>query len=223
MGYYGGYYFGYGQSTASVERRHRLPHPERELRAEDRDSWPTVAPRPSTTTSIAEPGLPRPAQSGQAGRFRAGAFAARLCIGAPSTRPAWWRTPWRRRVSTSATASRLAATVDAQTQATLYQYANYAQRWERQAGRGTPRTPSTSPAHSREPGPPPTANACLLTRDDVYATKQVDTYWQWVDNVSLNLLRAVTVNGKPGAERLDTRTFGDVSPGRWSTTATGST
>jgi hypothetical protein len=30
--------------------------------------------------------------------------------------------------------------------------------------------------------------------------------------VSLNLLRVVTVNGKLGAERLDARSFGDVSP-----------
>jgi hypothetical protein len=108
--------------------------------------------------------------------------------------------------------NQIGTSVDAQTQQTLYQYASYAQRWERKNGAWSTDSAINIPGFLTRTWAAANGERLLLTRDDVYASKQVDTNWQWTDNVSLNLLRVVTAGGKLAAERLDAQTFSDVSP-----------
>jgi hypothetical protein len=102
--------------------------------------------------------------------------------------------------------------VDPTSQATLYQYGGYVQRWERKNGAWQTEDAINIPGSLTRTWAATNGERLLLTRDDVYSTQKVDTYWQWMDNVSLNLLRVVTVGGKSGAELLDTRSLSNVSP-----------
>ena len=108
--------------------------------------------------------------------------------------------------------ARVGSSQDAQTQQTIYRYASYAQRWERSNGTWKVESAINLPGALTRTWAGASGDRMFLTRDDVFGTKQVDSYWNWFDNVSLNLLRQVTVNGRLGAQRLDLRTFADVTP-----------
>jgi len=211
MGYYGGYYFGYGQSTTAVteglafliQNANYVPKT-----VTSSDGGTTTAYSYVYTQNLAFLDLRNPAKPAISevalslpGATQGTVDSANLVADAmaPSGLYISYRTL-------------LGSTVDDQTKATLYQYANYAQRWDRRNGAWHTEDAINIPGSLTRTWGSANGERLLLTRDDVYITKQVDTYWQWVDNVSLNLLRAVVVNGKSGAERLDARTFGDVSP-----------
>jgi hypothetical protein len=108
--------------------------------------------------------------------------------------------------------SRIGSTIDAVTQQTLYRYASYAQRWVRSHGAWTTEPAVNIPGTLARTWAGASGERRFLTRDDVYGYQQVDSGYQWYANVTLNLLRQITVGDKPAAERLDVRTFDQVSP-----------
>jgi hypothetical protein len=211
MGYYGGYYFGYGQSLASVNEGIAF------LIQGGSYSPKTVTLSDGTTTTqydwvysqnlafldLRDPTKPSVSEMALALPNSTPGSINSANLVADSMAPSGFYISYRVSIGN---------TVDAQTQATIYRHANYAQRWERKSGAWHTEDAINIPGSLTRTWAAANGERLLLTRDDVYATKQVDTYWQWVDNVSLNLLRAVVVNGKPGAERLDAKTFSDVSP-----------
>jgi hypothetical protein len=211
MGYYGGYYFGYGQSLASVDEGIAFL-----IQGGNSVSKTVQLADGSTTTQydwvytqnlafidLRDPTQPAVSEMTLALPNSTPASINTASLVADGMAPSGFYISYR--VS-------LGSSVDAQTQATLYQYANYAQRWARSNGAWVTEDAINIPGSLTRTWAAANGERLLLTRDDVYSTKQVDTYWQWVDTVSLNFLRAVTVNGKAGAERLDARSFGDVSP-----------
>jgi hypothetical protein len=107
---------------------------------------------------------------------------------------------------------RIGSLQDPETQQTLYQYASYAQRWQRSGGAWSTEDAINIPGFLTRTWAAANGDRMFLTRDDVFGTKKVDTYWQYYDNVTLNLLRQVTMLGKPAAQRLDVRTFEEASP-----------
>jgi hypothetical protein len=211
MGYYGGYYFGYGQSTASVSEglafliQSASYQPQTVQTADGgtatqysyvyKQNLAFLDLRDPTSPSVSEIELSLPGS--------ASGLAASANLVADTMAPSGFYISYRVQIG---------STVDATTQATLYTYANYAQRWERRSGSWITEDAINIPGSLTRTWAAANGERLLLTRDDVYRTKQVDTYWQWVDDVSLNLLRVVVVGGKTGAERLDARTFSDVSP-----------
>jgi hypothetical protein len=108
--------------------------------------------------------------------------------------------------------ARIGSTIDAVTQQTLYRYASYAQRWVRNQGAWTTEPAVNIPGALARTWAGASGERMFLTRDDVYGYKQVDTGYEWYANVTLNLLRQITVGDKPAAERLDLRIFDQVSP-----------
>jgi hypothetical protein len=211
VGYYGGYYFGYGQSVASVDEgiAFLIQGGNSVPKTVKTDGGTTTEYDWVTTQNLAFLDLRDPTKPAVS------EMALTLPNSAPDTidsaslvtdsmAPSGFYISYRVSISSS---------VDAQTNATLYKYANYAQRWERSNGAWLTEAAINIPGSLTRTWAATNGERLLLTRDDVYSSKQVDTYWQWVDTVSLNLLHVVTVNGKTGAERLDTRAFGDVSPG----------
>jgi hypothetical protein len=211
MGYYGGYYFSYGQSTASVSDGiafliQNATYAPKTVTLSDGSittQYDNVYSQNLAFLDLRNPAKPAISEQSLSlpGAMSGSVDSASLV--ADSMAPTGLYISYRTRIDSS---------VDAQTQATLYRYANYAQRWERRNGAWHADDAINIPGSLTRTWAAANGERLLLTRDDVYASKQVDTYWQWVDNVSLNLLRAVIVNGKPGAERLDMQTFGDVSP-----------
>jgi hypothetical protein len=210
VGYYGGYYFGYGQSLASVDEgiAFLIQGGNYVPKTVTSDGGATTEYDWVYTQNLAFLDLRDPTKPA----------VSEMALALPGSTPATINSASLVADSMASSAFyisyrvSLGSTVDAQTQATLYQYASYAQRWERSNGAWQTEDAINIPGSLTRTWAAANGERLLLTRDDVYGTKQVDTYWQWIDNVSLNLLRAVTVNGKTGAERLDVKTFGDVSP-----------
>ena len=211
MGYYGGYYFGYGQSLASVDEGiafliqggNSVPKTVKLADGTTTTQYDWVYTQNLAFIDLRDPTQPAVSEMTLALPNSTPASINTASLVADSMAPSGFYISYR--VS-------LGSSVDAQTQATLYQYANYAQRWARSNGAWVTEDAINIPGSLTRTWAAANGERLLLTRDDVYSTQQVDTYWQWVDTVSLNLLRAVTVNGKAGAERLDARSFGDVSP-----------
>jgi hypothetical protein len=210
VGYYGGYYFGYGQSLASIDEGIAFL-------IQGGNSVPkTVKADAGTTTEydwvytqnlafldLRDPTKPAVSEMALTLPNSAPDTINSASLVSDSMAPSGFYISYRVSMSSS---------VDPQTQATLYRYANYAQRWERSNGAWLTEAAINIPGSLTRTWGATNGERLLLTRDDVYSSKQVDTYWQWVDTVSLNLLRVVEVNGKTGAERLDSRSFSDVSP-----------
>jgi hypothetical protein len=102
---------------------------------------------------------------------------------------------------------------DPVSQATLYNYAGYIQQWTRKNGAWQTGSAINIPGSLTRTWGAATGERLLLTRDDTYSTKQTaNNYWQWTDTVNLKLLRPIDVNGKAGAEVLDSKALTDVSP-----------
>jgi hypothetical protein len=211
MGYYGGYYFSYGQSTASVSDGiafllQNATYAPKTVTLSDGSTttqYNYVYSQNLAFLDLRNPAKPAISEVALTLPGPTSGSVDSASLVADSVAPTGFYISYRMLLGSS---------VDAQTQATLYQYASYAQRWERRSGAWHTEDAINIPGSLTRTWAAANGERLLLTRDDVYASQQVDTYWQWVDNVSLNLLRAVTVNGKPGAERLDTQTFSDVSP-----------
>jgi hypothetical protein len=211
MGYYGGYYFSYGQSTASVSEGiaflvQNATYAPKTVKLSDGSTSTQYSAVYSQNLAFLDLRNPTKPAISELALALPGATAGSVdsaSLVADAMAPAGFYISYR---------TLLGSSVDAQTQATLYQYANYAQRWERRSGAWLTETAINIPGSLARTWAAANGERLLLTRDDVYTSKLVDTYWQWVNNVSLNLLREVTVNGKPAAERLDTRPFGEVSP-----------
>ena len=106
----------------------------------------------------------------------------------------------------------IGSTQDTQSQQMLYQYANYAQRWQRTNGAWLTESAINIPGFLTRTWAAANGDRLLLIREDKCESRQVNSYWQWLDTVNLNLLRVVAVNGKSGALRLDTHAFIDLSP-----------
>jgi hypothetical protein len=106
----------------------------------------------------------------------------------------------------------LSSEQDPQTQTTIYTWANYAQRWQRKNGGWSTDAAINIPGQLARTWAGSDGSRMFLTRDDVYTSKQQDSYWEWVDTVTLKLLQAVTSNGKSGAVVLDSMAFSDMTP-----------
>ena len=211
MGYYGGYYFNYGQSLASVDEGIAFL-----IQSATYVPKSVTLPDGGTTTgydyvykqNLAFLDLRNPANPSVSevtlalpGTGTGPVDSASLV--ADTMAPSGFFITYRVRIGSKQ---------DATTQATLYQYANYAQRWERKDGSWRTEDAINIPGFLTRTWAAANEERLLLTRDDVYSSQQVDTYWEWIDNVNLNLLRSVTVGGKPGAQLLDTRSLSNVSP-----------
>ncbi len=211
MGYWGGYYFGYYQSLAQVSDGIAF------LVQSGNYVTKTVQLSDGSTTTQSEwivkynlafldlrdPAKPVVSEQTLTFPNAAGRPIASAGLVADGMSPSGFYLTYR---------VQLGSTQDAQTQQTLYQYASYAQRWVRGNGAWTTEPAINIPGALARTWAGASGERMFLTRDDVYGTKQVDTYWEWYDNVSLNLLHQVTVNGKLGVERLDVRSFDEVSP-----------
>jgi hypothetical protein len=108
--------------------------------------------------------------------------------------------------------ARTGSTQDAETKETVNTYASYVQRWQRGNGSWQTESPVNLPGNLVRTWAGSGGQRMFLTRDDTYVSKQVDSYWQWFDNVNLKLLQQVEVGGKVGAQLLDTRLFEETSP-----------
>jgi len=210
IGYYGGYYFGYGQSLASVDEgiAFLIQGGNYVEKTDTSDGgttsqWDWVSTQNLAFLDLRDPTQPAVSEQALALPNSTPTSINSASLVADTMAPSGFYISYR--VS-------IGSTVDSLTKATLYQYASYAQRWARSNGTWVTEDAINIPGSLTRTWAAESGERLMLTRDDVYASKPVDTYWQWIDNVSLNLLRVVTVNGKLGAERLDTRTFGDVSP-----------
>jgi len=211
MGYYGGYYFGYYQSSATVDEG--LAFLVQNVNYVTK-TVPVVG--GGTTTqydyvykyNLAFLDLRNPAKPGVSEvpvvfpNAAVGPIDSATLV-ADGMSPSAFYIAYR---------ARIGSTVDAQTQQTINQYANYAQRWVRTNGGWKTESPINIPGTLARTWAGASGERMFLTRDDVYGTKQVDSYWQWYDNVSLNLLRQIDVAGRSVAERLVTRSFDEVSP-----------
>jgi hypothetical protein len=211
MGYYGGYYFSYGQSTASVSDGiafllQNATYAPKTVTLSDGSTttqYNYVYSQNLAFLDLRNPAKPAISEVALTLPGPTSGSVDSASLVADSMAATGFYISYRMLLGSS---------VDAQTQATLYQYASYAQRWERRSGAWHTEDAINIPGSLTRTWAAANGERLLLTRDDIYSTKQVDSYWQWVDNISLNLLRAVMVNGKPGAERLDTQTLSDVSP-----------
>jgi hypothetical protein len=212
MGYYGGYYFGYGQSLASVDEGiafliqggNYVPKTVTSADGGTTTDYDWVYMQNLAFLDLRDPTKPSISEMALTLPHATATSINTASLVSDSMTPAGFYISYQVSIGSS---------IDPQTQATLYQYANYAQRWERSNGSWVTEEAINIPGSLTRTWASDSGERLLLTRDDVYGNKQLDTYWQWVDNVSLNLLRVVTVNGKSGAERLGTPlSFGDVSP-----------
>jgi hypothetical protein len=211
MGYFGGYYYGYYQSVASVDEGiafliQNVNYVTKTVKLPDggtttqydwnyRYNLAFLDLRDPAKPAVSERALSLPGTTVET--------MDSASLVADAMAPSGFYITYR---------AHIGSTKDAQTQQTLYQYANYAQRWQRSNGSWQTESAVNIPGALTRTWAGGSGERMFLTRDDVYSSKQVDTYWEWVDNVSLNLLRQVTVGGKLGAERLDARSFDDVSP-----------
>jgi hypothetical protein len=102
---------------------------------------------------------------------------------------------------------------DQVTQGMLYSYANYAQRWQRKSGAWAVESAVNVPGPLVRTWGGAGGQRLFLTRDDLYSSRPLgDGGWQWIDTVTLNLLKAETGAGKSRAARLATRSFADMTP-----------
>ena len=211
LAYYGGYYFGYAQSLASVgegiafliQSGNYVPQTVQLTDGGTTTQYTYVYKQSLAFLDLRNPAAPVVSEVELSLPGSASGRMDSASLVADSISPSGFYISYRVQIG---------STVDATSQATLYTYANYAQRWERRSGAWLTEDAINIPGSLTRTWAAANGERLLLTRDDVYSTKQVDTYWEWIDNVSLNLLRAVTVGGLPGAELLDSRTFSDVSP-----------
>jgi hypothetical protein len=211
MSFYGGYYFGYGQSLASVDEgvafliqgstytpktvsaNGGMPVTEYEWTYKQslafldlrNPSAPSISEIPLTLSNSAD----QPVDSAN--------------LVADSMAPSGFYLAYRMRIGSEK---------DAQTQSTIYTYASYAQRWERKNGAWVTEPAINLPGTLTRTWAASNGERLFLTRDDVYTSKQVDTYWQWIGTVTLNLLRAVMVGTQPAAQLLDRHEFVNLSP-----------
>ncbi len=106
----------------------------------------------------------------------------------------------------------IGSSVDPTTQIPLYQYANYAQRWQRTGGTWVTDPAINIPGTLVRSWAGSDGLRRFLTRDDQYTSRQTNGYWQWLDTVTLNLLRVQDIGGAPGALLLDSAAFSDMTP-----------
>ncbi|HEX7500771.1 MAG TPA: hypothetical protein VF524_10785, partial [Polyangia bacterium] len=211
MGYYGGYYFGYGQSLASVndgiafliQSGNYVPQTVQTADGGTSTQYTYVSKQNLAFLDLRNPAAPGVSELALSLPGSASGPVDSASLVADTMAPTGFYISYRVQIGSS---------VDATSQATLYLYANYAQRWERSSEAWRTEDAINIPGSLTRTWAAANGERLFLTRDDVYSSKQVDNYWEWVDNVKLNLLRAVVVGGKTGAERLDTRSFSDVSP-----------
>jgi hypothetical protein len=107
---------------------------------------------------------------------------------------------------------RTGSSQDPESKETLYQYASFAQRWQRTNGAWQTEPAVNIPGALARTWAGGSGERLFLTRDDLYTSRKVDSYWQWFDTVTLKLLRQVETGGKLAAEVLDVRKFEDSSP-----------
>jgi hypothetical protein len=201
MGYYGGYYFNYYQSTASIAEgiAFLLQSTDYTTRTVQTDAGTTVQYDWRSKFNLAFLDLRDPAKPSVSERTlslpntSSGSLDSASLV-PDSMAPAGFYISYRVRIGSFE---------DAQTKSTLYRYANYVQRWERSKGEWLTEGAINIPGALTRTWAGAAGERVFLTRDDVYTSQQVDSYWQWTDTVTLNLLRQVTVDGKVGAERMD--------------------
>ncbi|MBN2574002.1 MAG: beta-propeller domain-containing protein [Deltaproteobacteria bacterium] len=211
VGYYGGYYFDYVQSQISlgegiaflvwsgdyVSKTVRLPDGSATTQSE----WAykhTLA-----FLDLRNPAKPAIATQALSLPVPAGASVDSASLVADGMSPSGLYISYR---------ARIGSTYDAQTSSTLYTYAGYAQRWQRSGGAWQSEGAINLPGNLVRTFAGAGGQRMFLTRDDIYTSKHIDNYRQWFDNVNLKLLRQVEVDGRVGAELLDTRLFEETSP-----------
>lgn len=211
LGYFGGYYFGYSQSVAQVtegiaflvqggsyaSKTVTLADGTRTTQSEWVPKWSLAF------LDLRNPARPQVTSQALSALDAAAGPVDSASLVADGAAPSAFYLNYR---------VRLGSSQDPQTQQLLYQHASYAQRWERAGGAWQTEDAINIPGFLTRTWAAANGDRLLLTRDDVYGAKQVDNYWQYYDTVTLNLLRQVSVLGKPAAQRLDTRTFEESSP-----------
>lgn len=211
MGYYGGYYFGYGQSMVSLTDGIAFLATQVDYKTKPvtldggttqlqyvwtyKHNLAFLDLRDPTHPTVSEMALDLPGASGN------GAENATLV--ADSADPSGVYVSYRLQVGSQ---------VDPQTQTTLYSYANYVQRWQRKDGAWTSEGAINIPGALVRSWANASGERIFLSRDDVYTSLQQDGYWQWIDNVTLSLLKQVTVDGKVGALMLDSKSLAGMTP-----------
>jgi hypothetical protein len=212
MGYWGGYYFGFTQSVASVDEGIAfliqsgtyVPTAVALPDGGSTTSYTWVSKQNLAFLDLRDPSKPSISEIPLALPGSATGAVDSVTLVPDGTSPAAMYLSYRVQIGSS---------VDPVSQATLYNYAGYIQQWTRKNGAWQTESAINIPGSLTRTWASATGERFLLTRDDVYSAKQtVNNYWQWTDTVNLKLLRTVSVNGKVGAEVLDSKAFTDVSP-----------
>jgi len=211
MGYFGGYYFGSGQTLASVDEGiafliQSVNYVPKTVTAPDGGSTTQYSPvykQNLAFLDLRDPANPMVSEQALALPGAGANLAESASVVADTMVPAGFYITYRVQLGSAQSAA---------TQTTLYSYANYAQRWERKNGAWLTEGAINIPGTLTRTWAAADGQRLFLTRNDVYSIQTVNTYTQWVDEVSLKLLRAVTVGGKSGAALLDTLPFAELTP-----------
>jgi hypothetical protein len=210
MGYYGGYYLGFGQNMVSLAEGIAF------LTTNTTNATRTVSENGSTrsvydpiyTHSLAFLDLRDPAHPAISeqplslpGVGDHGAVDASLV--ADSAQPSSLYIGYKARIDSQ---------LDPVTQSVIDSYANYAQRWERKSGTWSADGAINIPGTLVRSWTNATGARRFLTRDDAYTSKQQDNYWMWIDHVTLKLLAQVSDGEKSGAVVLGSKDFGETPP-----------
>ena len=211
MGYFGGYYFGYDQTVATVDEgiafliqtgayvSQQVPNGDRGTITQS--VW--VPQMNLVFLDLRHPAQPTFSKTAVDLPTIKGGVVESATLVPDGMASSGFYISYRVRIGTS---------VDPETQATLSTYANYAQRWQRQGGAWQTDAAVNIPGTLTRTWAGADGTRLLLTRDDVYGSRKVDNHWQWTDTVTLKLLRATSVGDRPVAQMLDSKTFADAWP-----------
>jgi hypothetical protein len=206
MGYGGGYYFGYTQGMAVIEEgiAFLIQSMDYRLKGSSTNEYETVYKQNLAFIDLRDPTHPQASEIALSLPGAAGNLAESASVVADSMASNGFYISYRVQIG---------QTVDDTTKATLYSYANYAQRWQRKNGAWSSESAINIPGPLVRTWGNASAQRLFLTRDDVYSSKAIEGGgWQWIDTVTLNLLAAVTANGTTRAALLDARAFADMTP-----------
>jgi hypothetical protein len=206
LGYGGGYYFGYTQGMAVVDEgiAFLIQSADYRPRSEGSNDYVMVYKQNLAFLDLRDPAHPKASEITLSLPGAGGTLAESASVVADSMAADGFYITYRVQIG---------QTVDDTTKATLYSYANYAQRWQRKNGAWSSESAINIPGPLVRTWGNASAQRLFLTRDDAYSSKAIDGGgWQWIDTVTLNLLEAVASNGSTRAVRLDARAFADTTP-----------
>ncbi len=206
LGYGGGYYFGYTQGMAVIDEgiAFLVQTSDYQPKAAGSNEYVTTYKQNLAFLDLRDPEHPQASEIPLALPGVAGRLAESASLVVDGMAKDAFYISYRVQIG---------ETVDEVTKATLYSYANYAQRWQRKGGVWASESAVNIPGSLVRTWGNASAQRLFLTRDDVYSSSPIDGGgWQWNDTVTLNLLEAVASDGNTRAVRLDARAFVDTTP-----------